>query len=63
LTVAEMLNMLEGYDIAKMKVGSADYIHTFIEAQKLAFADRNKYMGDPAFVKVPMKGLTGQEIC
>lgn len=57
LTVAEMLNILEGYDIAKMKAGSTDYIHTFIEAQKLAFADRNQYMGDPAFVKVPTKGL------
>lgn len=57
LTVAEMLNIMEGYDIAKMKAGSPDYIHTFIEAQKMAFADRNRYMGDPAFVKVPTKGL------
>jgi len=57
LTVSEMLNILEGYDIAKMKAGSPAYIHSFIEAQKLAFADRNEYMGDPAFVEVPTNGL------
>ena len=57
LTVSEMLNILEGYDIAKMKAGSPEYIHSFIEAQKLAFADRNQYMGDPAFVEVPTSGL------
>ena len=57
LTVAEMLNILEGYDVAKEKAGSVAYIHNFIEAQKLAFADRNRYMGDPSFVKVPTKGL------
>jgi gamma-glutamyltranspeptidase/glutathione hydrolase len=61
LTVAEMLNILEGYDIAKMKPGSADYIHTFIETQKLAFADRNKYMADPAFTKVPTVGLLNKK--
>jgi gamma-glutamyltranspeptidase/glutathione hydrolase len=61
LTVAEMLNIMEGYDIAKMKAGSADYIHTFIEAQKLAFADRNKYMADPAFTKVPTVGLLNKK--
>jgi gamma-glutamyltranspeptidase/glutathione hydrolase len=61
LTVAEMLNIMEGYDIAKMKAGSADYIHTFIETQKLAFADRNKYMADPAFTKVPTVGLLNKK--
>lgn len=57
LTVLEMLNILEGYDLAKMGWGTPDYLHTFIETQKLAFADRAKYMGDPAFVKVPVSGL------
>ena len=61
LTVAEMLNVLEGYDIAKAKVGSAEYLHDFIETQKLAFADRAKYMGDPSFTDVPTKGLLNKK--
>lgn len=61
LTVSEMLNILEGYDNAKIGAGSADYIHNFIETQKLAFADRGKYMGDPDFVKIPAMGLLSKK--
>ena len=49
----EMLNVLEGYDLQAMKHNSADYIHTLTETMKLAFADRDRYYGDPDFVRVP----------
>ncbi len=57
VTLLELLNILEGYDLAKLGLGSADYVHVIAEAQKLAFADRAEYIADPAFVKVPTKGL------
>ena len=49
----EMLNVLEGYDLQALKHNSADYIHTLTETMKLAFADRDRYYGDPDFVRVP----------
>jgi gamma-glutamyltranspeptidase/glutathione hydrolase len=54
----EMLNMLEPYDLRAMKHNSADYIHTLTEAMKLAFADRDRYYGDPDFVGVPPELLS-----
>ena len=57
VALLEILNILEGYDLGKMGAGSADAMHVIIEAQKLAFADRAKYMADPAFSKVPLVGL------
>ena len=53
----QMLNILEGYDIAGMGFGSADYIHVFTEAKKLAFEDRAKYYSDPFFNKTPVLQL------
>ena len=53
----QMLRLLEGFDLKKMGFLSADYIHTVVEAEELAFADRDEYYGDPNFVKVPMKLL------
>ena len=58
LTLVNMLNIMEGYDVAKMGRSSTDFLHTFLEAQKLAFADRNKYMADSDFADVPMAGMT-----
>lgn len=49
----ETLNLLEGYDLKAMGHNSPDYIHTLTEAIKLAFADRDRWYGDPRFVKVP----------
>jgi gamma-glutamyltranspeptidase/glutathione hydrolase len=49
----EALNMLSGYDLTGMQHNSAEYIHTLVEALKLAYADRDTYYGDPKFVKVP----------
>ncbi|WP_096429504.1 gamma-glutamyltransferase [Labilibaculum antarcticum] len=57
----QMLNILEEYDIAKMGFGSSDYLHTFIEAKKLAFEDRAKYYCDPDFSKIPLKELISKE--
>jgi gamma-glutamyltranspeptidase/glutathione hydrolase len=53
----EALNILDGYDLATMKVNSADYIHTMVEALKLAYADRDTYYGDPKFNKIPAETL------
>lgn len=53
----EALNMLEQFDLKGMKHNSAEYIHTVVEALKLAYADRDSYYADPAFVQVPAEGL------
>lgn len=53
----QTLNLLEGYDLPAMGHNSADYIHTVVEAMKLAFADREFYYGDPEFSAVPLKRL------
>src|SRR5262245_10729110 len=55
------LNILEGYDLKAMKHNSADYIHTSIEAVKLALADREKYLGDADFVPIPFEGLLSKD--
>jgi gamma-glutamyltranspeptidase/glutathione hydrolase len=53
----EALNLLEGFDLQKMGHNSVGYIHTVTEALKLAMADRDRYYGDPDFVKIPMTEL------
>lgn len=53
----QTLNLLEGFDLKAMGHLSADSIHTITEAMKLAYADRDRYYGDPDFVSVPMTGL------
>src|SRR5207245_9323521 len=55
------LRILEGYDLKAMGHNSADYIHTSVEAIKLAFADREKYLGDMDFIKIPYAGLLSKE--
>jgi gamma-glutamyltranspeptidase/glutathione hydrolase len=57
----ETLNMLEGFDLKKMGHNSPTYIHTLAEALKLALADRDRYYGDPNFVKIPMTELLSKE--
>jgi gamma-glutamyltranspeptidase/glutathione hydrolase len=49
----QTLRLLEGFDLSRMGAGSADAIHTIVESVKLAFADRDRYYGDPDFVRVP----------
>ena len=55
------LNILEGYDLKAMGHNSVDYLHTNIEAIKLAFADREKYLGDMDFVRIPYDGLLSKD--
>jgi len=57
IAALQILNVLEGYDVAAMGFGGADYIHHFVEAKKLAFEDRAKFYADPAFADVPVEGL------
>lgn len=57
LTVLQILKLMEGYDVNKMGVNSADYLHRLIESMHLAYADRAAYMADEDFYPVPKKGL------
>jgi gamma-glutamyltranspeptidase/glutathione hydrolase len=61
LTALLTLNILEGFDLASLAREPDRYYHTLIEATKLAFADRNTYIADPAFVKVPVGQLLSKE--
>lgn len=55
------LNILETYDLRKLGHNTADYIHAGVEAVKLAFADRDKYLGDMDFIQIPYAGLLSEE--
>jgi len=57
-TVGESLNILDVFDLPGLKADQPAVLHHYLEASALAFADRGKYVGDPAFVKVPTKALT-----
>ncbi len=57
----QQLALLDGFDLAGMGPGSADYLHTVIECAKLAFADREAWYGDPDFTDVPVKALLSAE--
>ena len=55
------LNIVECFDLAGMGCNTAEGIHTMVEAKKLAFADREKYMADPDWVEVPIEALLSKE--
>jgi gamma-glutamyltranspeptidase/glutathione hydrolase len=57
LAVLQMLNILEGYDLCQMGPESPEYWHLFVEAKKLAYADRARYYADPNFARVPTAEL------
>ena len=57
IAALEMLNILEGYNLKSLGYQSAEYLHLLLEAKKLAFADRDTYVSDPAFVHVPVEQL------
>lgn len=57
----QTLNLLEGYDLTAMGHLSADSIHTVTEAMKLAYADRDRYYGDPDFAAVPLDALLSKD--
>lgn len=58
--IAQMLNILEGFDVASMGFGSPDAVHLIAEVLKIAFADRAVATADPAFVDVPIARLTSK---
>jgi gamma-glutamyltranspeptidase / glutathione hydrolase len=60
-SLIQALNILEGVPLAKMGLNSADYIHTTVEALKLAYADRDTYYGDPKFNRIPAERLLSKE--
>lgn len=61
IAALQILNILEGYDVKSWGFGSAEYIHHFVEAKKLAFEDRAKYYADPDFNEIPVKQLISKE--
>lgn len=61
VVLVETLNILEGFQLADLKQGSPASLHLLIEAMKRAYADRARYLGDPAFVNAPIGTLTGKD--
>lgn len=59
--IIQILNILEGYDLHASGANTAKTIHLMAEAMQLAYADRAEYLGDPDFIKIPVKGLTSQK--
>ena len=57
----QTLNILENFDLKAMGQNSPDYVHTIVEAMKLAYADRDTYYADPDFVDIPAKGLLSDD--
>ena len=58
--LVQILNMLEQWPLAQWGQNSAQTLHHMAESSKLAYADRSEYLGDPDFVKIPLKGLTSK---
>jgi gamma-glutamyltranspeptidase/glutathione hydrolase len=61
IAALQILNIMENFDVADMGFGSTEYVHTFLEAKKLAFEDRAKFYADMDFVDVPVEGLISKE--
>jgi gamma-glutamyltranspeptidase/glutathione hydrolase len=61
VTMAEILNVLEGYDLKSLGYLSAEHVHLFAEAARRAFADRNAYLGDPDFVAQPVARMISDQ--
>jgi len=61
ISALQMLNILEGYDLKSMGTSSADWWHLFLEAKKLAYADRARFYADPQFAQVPVAELISKE--
>ena len=61
IAALQILNILEGFDIAAMGFGSPEHVHSFVEAKKLAFADRARFYADMDFADVPVEQLISKE--
>lgn len=59
--IIQMLNILESYDVGSMGFGSDEHLHLMTEALKIAFADRQRFMGDPSVVDIPLDGLISKK--
>jgi gamma-glutamyltranspeptidase/glutathione hydrolase len=59
--VIEILNILEGFPLSEQGRGSAAELHEMAEAEKLAYADRARWLGDPDFLKIPLKGILSKD--
>ncbi len=59
--IIQMLNILESFDLNKIGFGSLEYLHLMAETLKIAFADRQRYMGDPSSVDIPLEGLLSKK--
>lgn len=57
ITLAQIMKMIEPYDVKKLQHNSAEYIHLLAETERRAYADRNYFLGDPDFVTIPEKEL------
>jgi len=57
IAVLQMLNLIEPFDIAAMEYLGADHVHLLVQAKQLAYHDRDRWIGDPAFTDVPVKRL------
>lgn len=61
IAALQLLNLLEAYDLKSMGYGSADYIHTLVEAKKVVYEDRAKFYADPDFYDAPVARLISKE--
>ena len=61
IAALQILNILEGFDLKSMGLNSAEYVHHFVEAKKIAFADRAKYYADPKFNNINIEYLISKE--
>jgi gamma-glutamyltranspeptidase/glutathione hydrolase len=60
VSLISILNILEGFDLKKLELNSPEYIHLVARAEDIAFSDRAKFWGDPAFVDIPIEKLTSK---
>lgn len=61
MSVLQILNILEGYDLSEYGFGSPEHVHYYTEAKKLAYADMSEYYGDPDFSELPIDTLLSKE--
>ena len=61
IAALQLLNILEGYDLTAMGFGSAEYVHTFVEAKKIVYEDRARFYADLDFAQVPIETLISKE--
>jgi gamma-glutamyltranspeptidase/glutathione hydrolase len=59
--IIQMLNLLERFDVPSLSFGTVEHVHLFAEVLKIAFADRQEYLGDPSKVEVPIEGIVSKE--